>query len=112
MALRGFQQGGVLWQVWSVVPGTRKDGERRRGRDRRSPDPVFLCRGPDRRNTADRRGAAMTVSAAFAAGWLVFHAPHERRRLARIPGGWETLSSDEMARLCERATPVHGLSDR
>ncbi|HEX8320360.1 hypothetical protein [Longimicrobium sp.] len=109
MALRGFQQGGVHWQVWSVIPGTRKDGERRRGRDRRSPDPVFLSRGPDRRKAADRRSVA--VSAAFAAGWLVFQAPHERRRLAPIPADWETLSSDDLARLCERATPVHGLSD-
>jgi hypothetical protein len=110
MALRGFQQGGVHWQVWSVIPGTRKDGERRRGGDRRSPDPVFLYRGPDRREAVDRRSAAVTVSAAFAAGWLVFQAPHERRRLAPIPAGWETLSSDDLARLCERATPVHGLS--
>jgi hypothetical protein len=109
MALRGFQQGGVHWQVWSVIPGTRKDGERRRGRDRRSPDPVFLCRGPDRRKTADRRNVA--VSAAFAAGWLVFQAPHERRRLAPIPAGWETLSNGDLARLCERATPVHRVSD-
>jgi hypothetical protein len=111
MALRGFQQGDVLWQVWSVIPGTRKDGERRRGSDRRSPEPVFLYRGPERRKAADRRGGALAVSAAFAAGWLVFQAPHERRRLAPIPANWETLSSDDLARLCARATPVHGLSD-
>lgn len=108
MALRGFQWGGVLWQVWSVIPGMRKDGERRRGRDRRSPEPVFLYRGPDRRKAADRRSTAVTVSAAFAAGWLVFQAPSERRRLAPIPAGWDALSSDGLARLCERATPVHG----
>lgn len=99
------------WQVWSVIPGTRKDGERRGGRDRRSPDPVFLYRGADRRKAADRRNAAATVSAAFAGGWLVFQAPHERRRLAPIPADWEALSSDDLARLCERATRVHGLSD-
>lgn len=111
MALRGFQWGGVLWQVWSVIPGMRKDGERRRGRDRRSPDPVFLYRGPDRRKAADRRKTAVTMSTAFAAGWLVFQAPTERRRLAPIPADWEALSSDDLARLCERATPVHGLQD-
>jgi hypothetical protein len=106
MALRGFEQGGVLWQVWSVIPGTRHDAERRRGEDRRSPDPVFRYRGPDRREAADRRSAAVTVSAAFSAGWLVFQAPHERRRLAPIPRDWEALSNDDLARLCERATPV------
>lgn len=111
MALRGFQQGGVHWQVWSVIPGMRKDGERRQGRDRRSPDPVFLYGGSDRRKSPERRSAAVSVSAAFAAGWLVFQAPDERRRLAPIPADWETLSSDDLARLCERATPVHRVSD-
>jgi hypothetical protein len=106
MPLRGFQRGGVLWQVWSVIPGIRQDDERRRGRDRRSPDPVFRYRGPDRRVSADRRGHTTAVSAGFAAGWLVFQAPHERRRLAPIPPGWENLSSDDLARLCERASPV------
>jgi hypothetical protein len=95
MALRGFQRGGVLWQVWSVIPGIREDGAWRRGGDRRSPDPVLLYRGPERRKPADRRTTAVTVSAAFAAGWLT----------------GETLSNEDLARLCERATPVQGCSD-
>jgi hypothetical protein len=106
MALRGFHRGGVLWQVWSVIPGTRKNGERRRGCDRRSPDPVLLYRGPERRNASDRRRAALAVSTAFAAGWLVFQAPHERRRLAPIPADWESLSEDALATLLDRAWKV------
>lgn len=106
MALRAFQRAGVLWQVWSVIPGTRQDSERRRGLDRRSPEPIFRYRGPERRKALERRRIAGAVSAGFAAGWLVFQAPAERRRLAPIPANWETCSADELARLCERARPV------
>ena len=108
MALRAFQWGGVPWQVWSVIPGARHDAERRRGADRRSPEPIFRYRGPERRRAMERRRTAAAVSTAFAAGWVVFQAPTERRRLAPIPADWETLSASDLARLCERARPVPG----
>jgi hypothetical protein len=39
------------------------------------------------------------------AGWLSFESGTERRRLAPIPYGWETLTADKLAELCTRATP-------
>ncbi len=39
----------------------------------------------------------------FQAGWLVFESTGEKRRLSPIPNDWQSLSSDELERLCERA---------
>lgn len=39
-------------------------------------------------------------------GWLAFEsAAGEKRRLAPVPEGWESLSWDELSALCESATP-------
>jgi hypothetical protein len=39
-------------------------------------------------------------------GWLTFESEMEKRRLAPIPEGWTELSSDALARLCEKAAFV------
>lgn len=109
MALRSFRSSaGVPWQVWSVIPGLRDSGERRRGYDRRSPDPVLRYSGPERRAQPDRRRTALFLSATLAAGWLVFESPGERRRLSPIPPGWDLCSDAQLERWCERADPVTG----
>jgi hypothetical protein len=40
---------------------------------------------------------------AFQAGWLVFESANQKRRLSPIPSDWQTLPTDELERLCERA---------
>lgn len=40
---------------------------------------------------------------AFRQGWLAFESSNELRRLAPIPADWESLSVDELRRLCQRA---------
>jgi hypothetical protein len=104
MPLRTFRSStGAEWRVWNVVPGHRGETERRRGYDRRSPDPVLLYRGTERREHDDRRSqhAALPQS-----GWLVFESGSERRRLMPIPPGWEVRSESDLERLCGRAKPV------
>lgn len=106
MPLRSFTgAGGTEWHVWSVIPGRREE-ERRRGYDRRSPDPVILYKGAERRSTPDRRKRPVPVSPEHECGWLVFEGGGERRRLAPIPPGWEERKDSDLARLCERAQPV------
>lgn len=95
---------GVEWRVWSVIPGWRESGERRRGYDRRSPDPVLRYAGPERRTGADRRARSALLNQDLRGGWLVFESPGERRRLAPIPPGWERLSEAALERLRDRAT--------
>jgi hypothetical protein len=106
MAIRWFQaDDGVTWHVWNVLPG-RADEERRTGYDRRSPDPVFLYTGPERRVNADRRQPFPFLSPDLARGWLSFESDTGKRRLAPIPQRWESLSDTELTRLCEQARPV------
>lgn len=107
MAIRSFRAAdGVTWQVWNVVPGLPDRAERRAGYDRRSPDPVIRYTGPERRGNADRRRSSPFVSPLYAAGWLTFESPTEKRRLAPIPRAWEDLPEAELARLCGEARPV------
>ncbi|HET7460859.1 MAG TPA: hypothetical protein VFJ82_06415 [Longimicrobium sp.] len=90
--------------MWNVIPGHVGEEERRCGYDRRSPDPVILYRGPDRRKAADRRARPAVPD--VPEGWLVFEGGGERRRLRPIPPGWEVRSDADLERLCGRATPV------
>jgi hypothetical protein len=107
MALKTFVSSkGVLWHVWSVIPGSRESDERRRGYERRSPDPVLAYKGPERRATPDRRRRATLFSAALAAGWLTFESPTERRRLVPIPPAWDSCSDARLERLCEQAQVI------
>lgn len=93
--------------MWSVIPGLRRDEERRRGRDRRSDDPIFLYKGPERRASGDRRGrSAAALFPGLLAGWLTFECTTERRRLVPIPARWEEVPESELYELCQRATPV------
>ena len=109
MPLRTFRSSqGVEWRVWNVVPGHRGEDERRRGYDRRSPDPVLLYRGPDRREQDERRSQSAALPKA---GWLVFESGGERRRLMPIPPGWEVRSEADLERLCGRAKPVAPSAD-
>jgi hypothetical protein len=104
MPLRTFRSSaGVEWRVWNVIPGHKGEDERRRGYDRRSPDPVLLYRGPERREIAERRNRVPVVPEE---GWLVFESGSERRRLMPIPFGWEVRSDSDLERLCSRASPV------
>lgn len=107
MTMRSFRAAdGVVWQVWSVVPGLSNRAERRAGYDRRNPEPVFRYTGPERRENQDRRRQAPFVSPQYAAGWLTFESPREKRRLAPIPRHWEDLPETELERLCGEAWPV------
>ena len=96
---------GAEWHVWSVIPGALPEMERRRGYDRRSPDPVILYTGSERRINPDRRTRGTLISAEMCAGWLTFESEGGRRRLAPIPPGWERLSDEALERLCQRAQP-------
>ena len=42
---------------------------------------------------------------AYREGWLLFESEREKRRLAPIPKDWESLSDEELAKLCSGATP-------
>jgi len=109
MPLRTFcSSTGTEWRVWNVVPGHRGENERRRGYDRRSPDPVLLYRGAERREQDERRSQRAAVPKS---GWLVFESGSERRRLMPIPPGWEIRSEADLERLCGRAQPVTSTSD-
>ena len=99
---------GAEWNVWSVIPGAPQETERRRGYDRRSPDPVILYTGPERRIAADRRQRGALISPEMVAGWLTFESESGRRRLAPIPPGWERLTDEALERLCHRAQPRAG----
>jgi hypothetical protein len=44
------------------------------------------------------------VAPEFAGGWLAFESAKEKRRLAPIPEGWETMSDAELGRLRSEAT--------
>lgn len=106
MALRTFRSaGGVEWRVWSVVPGTRMVEERRRG-ERRSPDPVILYKGGERRVSPDRRAGRPAVTTGLEGGWLCFECADEKRRLAPIPPGWEALPDEALEHLCAEGLPV------
>lgn len=52
--------------------------------------------------------SAHLMDASYRGGWLVFEREdeHERRRLAQVPSGWEALSPERLALLCDVATPV------
>lgn len=108
MPMRSFRSaGGAEWLVWSVVPGPRHAPERRRGYDRRSPDPVLRYPGPERRRTPDRRASRLLVKPELQSGWLVFESPDERRRLSPIPPAWERYTDAALERMCAQAEPCH-----
>ena len=86
----------VTWNVWDVYPalGDRRTptGDRRR----------FMRETVDRRTTFN----PARVSPEYEQGWLAFQSSTERRRLAPVPEGWETLDAQSLERLCQAARPV------
>jgi hypothetical protein len=46
------------------------------------------------------------VSAEYASGWLTFQSGSEKRRLAPVPEGWESLDGAGLEQLCQAATPA------
>ncbi len=85
---------GRHWKVWAVRPGTV---ERRYG----APDRRPLPRHERRRGAGAQDRAAISNS-----GWLVCETAGEKRRLAPIPSGWESLSDEALAELCVSARRV------
>jgi len=79
MALRSFDdRNGEGWQVWRVVPAA---------------------------SVLER---SAWVEGDYRQGWLCFESltSGERRRLAPVPEGWETLSPERLELLCRVATPA------
>ena len=85
MPLREFSDRGVRWRVWDVTP------------EKMHPST-----------------AADGYLGEYQEGWLVFESESERRRLPRVPRGWEQLPDDELqwlldaAQIVARRTPAAG----
>jgi hypothetical protein len=101
---------GKQWNVWDVIPQwtERRSGEeRRRGDDDPDVDPPVLeRRRTDRRTdrrTESHEGSRIRIAAGLSRGWLAFESDQDKRRLAPIPPGWESLTDLELAALCEKA---------
>ena len=59
--------------------------------------------------TAGRRA---TLEAEFAAGWLTCETAGEKRRIAPIPKGWESMPDAELEALCAKGTVVRPIRRR
>ncbi len=96
---------GARWQVWGVAPpGAAVSALQRRVRDRRSPEPVFLYKGAERRRQERRKSP--TPRPVMQTGWLVFESARAKRRLAPPPEEWDTCAEPQLVELWNRATPV------
>lgn len=86
----------VTWYVWDVYPtlGDRRapTGDRRR----------FMREAVERRTAFN----PARVSPEYVHGWLAFQSGTERRRLAPVPQGWESLDARSLEQLCQVARPV------
>jgi hypothetical protein len=99
MAIREFtDNAGQSWTVWEVQP---KSIERRLADH---PEVVAVVGERRQRSSVQPR---LRMSPHLARGWLTFESRHERRRLIPAPAGWTELSSEQLARLLDRATPTH-----
>lgn len=109
MPLRMFQDdAGCEWRVWEVRP-LRPE---RRATDRRC---VACDVDVDRRSGVDRRHLAETrvrLTNGLTHGWLAFDSAAEKRRLAPIPTGWESLPDGVLCALCRKAKPTERRFDR
>jgi len=97
--------------VWSVAPlraerrsvSERRDMNRPAGR-------ALLGRGRERRDTPSpttaKRPLRLAVLPALLRGWLCFESELEKRRLAPVPPGWESMSDRGLAELCARSLVV------
>jgi hypothetical protein len=86
------------WEVWDVEPDNaerrKESADRRRGRRTSG----------ERRQVQDRTRVRMKSNLSH--GWLAFESKHDRRRLAPIPIGWETMDASALEQLCEQASSV------
>jgi hypothetical protein len=80
---------GHDWDVWEVNPAVI---------DRRARDSAPLV---DRRHV--NVGFVGRVNERLRDGWLAFQSAHEKRRLAPVPPGWESLTDQDLLTLLERA---------
>lgn len=97
-----FDSGGTQWNVWDVHPTAAVQGVGA---------PALIGEGGavpsgGRGGQSVTRAASEYVEATLAAGWLCFESTTEKRRLAPIPSGWESLPTDSLTFLCGRAVPV------
>lgn len=93
------------WNVWDVLPGWTE----RRHADRRRNPPDAPSPVPDRRRGAERRArqeSKVRLGDGLERGWLTFESADEKRRLAPIPSGWDSLSDEELRRLWTAARIV------
>ena len=80
MAVRDFIDiKGVKWKVWPVTPTSIRP-----------------------------KTAAEDYFGDYGDGWLVFESKSERRRLARYPTNWDTLSDSGLVQLLKSAAVVTG----
>jgi hypothetical protein len=78
MAVRDFvDANGISWRVWPVTP-----------------------------DALQPRTAAEDYLGEYGEGWLCFESASERRRLARYPKDWETLSNEDLCSLLSAAAIV------
>jgi hypothetical protein len=106
MPLRSFRApDGTTWEVWQVTPENATPWTANRIRDRRSPEPVLLYRGPERREGERRKNAPVParIASQLAGGWLVFESPGARKRLAPPPPGWDSCPEATLLEYLHRA---------
>jgi hypothetical protein len=87
---------GTLWTVWDVYPS----------RVERELELARLRAAEDAQAAPKASRASLPLDGHFAEGWLCFESPDAKRRLAPIPVGWERLSVEGLALLCDRASMV------
>lgn len=97
---------GSKWSVWPVFPTA---AERRRSERRVAASAAY--RGPERRNTPERRvralGARTVLTAGYENGWLCFESEEGgKRRLVPIPDTWHTAGPDKLWLWCRAAVAV------
>jgi hypothetical protein len=100
MALREYRdRNGRPWTVWNVAAkfNPARSGEERRVSSRGTSE-------KERRTLEDRRG--MTPPPEWVHGWLVFQTTGEKRRLAPVPSGWDSLPESELEELRNRAQVI------
>lgn len=106
MPLRSFRDpDGTPWEVWQVTPEGCTPWSAQRIRERRSPEPVFLYTGPERRSAERRRNAPVParIASELADGWLVFESGGAKKRLAPPPPGWDTCPEETLLEYLQRA---------
>jgi len=86
------------WEVWDVEPGHAERRKAAADRRRSARD------SEERRRVEDR--SRVRIKSDLAHGWLAFQCKHDRRRLAPIPSGWETMDAAALEQLCDRAASV------